>query len=422
MALIQEIIRAKRDGNILTDAQVKEFVHGVTHNDASDAQIAAFCMAVFQRGMNPVETALLTREMAQSGTVLKWDLNGPVIDKHSTGGVGDKVSLMLAPMAASCGLYVPMIAGRGLGHTGGTVDKLDSIPGFRTNLSIDAFQKIVSDVGCAIIGQTAQFAPADKRIYAVRDVTATVESIPLITASILSKKLAAGLQGLVLDVKYGNGAFMQDKDKAQELANSLFATANEAGLKLQPVLTDMNQVLGHAAGNAVEAIEAVEYLTGARRDPRLHEVTLLLVAEMLVLGGKAKDVEEGVRLAQASLDSGRAVEIFARMIAAQGGPADFIENHSRYLKTGAHIFDIFSDRDGTLTEMDTRAIGNLLVELKAGRARAEDAIDPSIGFTETAPLGTTCEKGRTLLARAHLAQPDDRIAAHYTNLVRIAEK
>jgi thymidine phosphorylase len=422
MALIQEIIRAKRDALTLTDAQVKEFVQGVTHNEVSDAQIAAFCMAVFQRGMNPVETALLTREMAQSGIMLKWNLNSPIIDKHSTGGVGDKVSLMLAPMAASCGLYVPMIAGRGLGHTGGTVDKLDSIPGFRTNLSIDAFQKIVGDIGCAIIGQTAQFAPADKRIYAVRDVTATVESIPLITASILSKKLAAGLQGLVLDVKYGNGAFMQDKEKAQQLADSLFHTAREAGLKLKPVLTDMNQVLGHAAGNAVEVIETVEYLTGARRDTRLHEVTLLLVAEMLVLGGKAKEVEEGRQQAQASLNSGRAAEIFGAMIAAQGGPPDFVENYPRYLKTGTVVIDILADRDGVLAAMDTRAIGNLLVELKAGRARAEDTIDPSIGFTEIAPPGTTCEKGRTLLARAHLAQPDDRIAARYTNLLRITEK
>jgi thymidine phosphorylase len=419
MALIQEIIRAKRDGNTLTDVQVKEFVQGVTHNDVSDAQIAAFCMAVLQRGMNATETAALTKHMAQSGTVLKWDLPGPVIDKHSTGGVGDKVSLMLAPMAAACGLFVPMIAGRGLGHTGGTIDKLESIPGFKTNLSIDEFQQIVRDIGCAIIGQTAQFAPADKRIYAVRDVTATVESVPLITASILSKKLAAGLQGLVLDVKYGNGAFMQDKDRAQELANSLFATANEAGLKLQPVLTDMNQVLGHAAGNAVEVIEAVEYLTGTRRDPRLHDITLLLVAEMLVLGGKAKNVEEGVRLAQACLDSGRAAEIFARMITAQGGPTDFVENYSRYLKTGAHIVDIFADRDGVLTEMDTRGIGNLLVELKAGRARGEDMIDTSVGFTDIAPLGIKCEKGKTLLARAHLAKDDVAAAARYSALLTI---
>ncbi len=419
MALFQEIIRAKRDGGTLTNAEVKEFVQGVTHNDVSDAQIAAFCMAVFAQGMNAVETAALTKTMAQSGIMLDWNLDGPVIDKHSTGGVGDKVSLMLAPMAAACGLFVPMIAGRGLGNTGCTIDNLESIPGFKTNLSIDMFQKIVAEIGCAIIGQTAQFAPADKRIYAVRDVTATVESIPLITASILSKKLAAGLQGLVLDVKYGNGAFMQDKGKAQELADSLFATAREAGLKLQPVLTDMNQVLGHTAGNAVEVIEAVEYLTGKHRDARLHEVTLLLVAEMLVLGGKAKNIEDGQRLAQASLDSGRAAEIFARMIAAQGGPDDVVENYSRYLKTGVQVIDIFADRDGILAQMDTRGIGNLLVALKAGRARAEDAIDGSVGLTDIAPLGTKCEAGRTLLARAHLTKADMDIPLQYGRLLQI---
>ncbi len=392
--LIQEIIRHKRDGAAVTAPMVKDFVYGVTHNTVSDAQIAAFCMACLLRGLSAAETALLTYEMAHSGMVLQWDVDRPVIDKHSTGGVGDKVSLMLAPMAAACGLAVPMIAGRGLGHTGGTIDKLESLPGFTTALPIDRFQKIVRTLGCSIIGQTGDFAPADKRLYAVRDVTATVESVPLITASILSKKIAAGLQGLVLDVKCGNGAFMPTQEKAQELADSLSRVAQQSGLPVRAVLTDMNAVLGHAAGNAVEAREAIDYLQGVRRDPRLHDITLLLVAEMLVLGKIVASVEEGKKRAQESLDSGRAFEVFEKMVQAQGG--------TMVLPQAPYVVDILADRSGTLTAMDTRGIGNLLVEMGAGRRRAEDKIDPRVGFTDIAPLGTKCAPGETLLARAHL--------------------
>lgn len=400
--LTTDIILAKRDGNALNAAQIQAFVQGVTHNTVSDAQIASFCMACLLRGLSPLETALLTQEMAQSGTTLKWNLDRPVIDKHSTGGVGDKVSLMLAPMAASCGLAVPMIAGRGLGHTGGTIDKLESLQGFKTNLPIAAFQKIVREVGCAIIGQTSEFAPADKRIYAVRDVTGTVESIPLITASILSKKLAAGLQGLVLDVKFGNGAFMATREKAEELAQSLARVAVEAGLNAQPVLTDMNAVLGHAAGNSVEVNEAIEYLNGTRRDARLHEVTLSLVAKMLLLGKIVSSFDEGKQRAQASLDSGRAMEVFQQMVAAQGGTLQ--------VSQAPVTIDILADRSGVLKAMDTKGIGNLLIEMGAGRRRAEDRIDLRLGFSDIAPLGTTCEAGKTLIARAHLA---DKAAAAF---------
>jgi thymidine phosphorylase len=392
----QEFIRLKRDGKNLDPDALREFVRGVTDDTINDAQISAFCMAALLKGLTIPETAHLTRAMAESGAILKWhDLDGAVIDKHSTGGVGDKVSLMLAPIAAACGLYVPMIAGRGLGHTGGTIDKLDSIAGYKTNLPLETFQKIVCELGCAIIGQTSQLAPADRRIYAVRDVTATVESVPLITASILSKKLAAGLQGLVMDIKLGNGAFMQDMTKARELAVSLETVAQAANLPLTPVITDMNQVLGHSAGNAVEVIEAVEYLNGKHREARLHEVTITLAAHMLVAGNKAQNFAAGKRLAEEALSSERALEIFEKMIVAQGGSL-------KSIPMAPVIIDIKAPQSGYLSAMRTRDIGILLVKLKAGRAGVNDTIDHVVGLTEIAPVGTSCEAGKTILAKLHL--------------------
>jgi len=413
MLVPQEFIRLERDKAPLPPELMREFVQGVTDGSVSDAQIAAFCMAVLLNGMSIEETAALTMAMAESGTRLNWgDLKGKIVDKHSTGGVGDKVSLMLAPMVAACGLYVPMIAGRGLGHTGGTIDKLEAIPGFNTQLPIAEFQTTVRRLGCAIIGQTGEFAPADKRLYAVRDVTATVESIQLITASILSKKLAAGLDALVLDVKCGNGAFMDDRTKAEALAQSLKTVAEAAGLKLTPIITDMNQVLGSSAGNTVEVIEAIEYLTGAKREPRLHEITLQLTAEMLVMGGAAKDGTQARTLLQASLDNGKAAEIFAQMVAAQGGPKEILSQPQKILGTAPVVKDIIADRSGTLQAMRTRDIGILLVKLKAGRALVGEAIDPQIGLTEIAPLGTICEAGKTVLAKIHLRNESDFDFAH----------
>lgn len=412
--LPQDIIRAKRDNHNLDAKTIQAYVDGVTHNTISDPQIAAFCMAVLLNGLTPDETAQLTIAMSRSGTVLTWPgIDGPVVDKHSTGGVGDKVSLMLAPMAAACGLHVPMIVGRGLGHTGGTRDKLDCIPGFNSALDIATFQRIVRELGCAIIGQTADFAPADGRIYAVRDVTGTVESIPLITASILSKKIAAGLQGLVIDLKYGNGAFMPNEEKARALAQSLQNTAALAGLKLTPVLTDMNSVLGHSAGNAVEVIEAIQYLSGEYRDPRLHAVTLRLVGEMLLLGGQAAQIAEGEAMAQAALDSGRAAEIFNTMIYMQGGPIDLIDTYARHLPQAKVVVDIMADRDGVLQAMDTRGIGYWLVAMGAGRVKVEDEIDPVPGLTHMAPLGTQCIAGQTRICQLHLREtlPNDIIKA-----------
>src|ERR1700734_4212660 len=321
--LPQEIIRAKRDGRALTGEEIGEFIAGLTSGAIGDGQVAAFAMAVVFRGMNIDERVHLTRAMTRSGEALDWsgaNLPGPIVDKHSTGGIGDNVSLMLAPMLAACGAYVPMISGRGLGHTGGTLDKLDSIPGYVTQPDIATFRRVVKEAGCAIIGQTADLAPADRRLYAIRDVTATVESVALITASILSKKLAAGLQGLVMDVKAGSGAFMASLSGARELAQSLASVATGAGLPTVSLITDMSEPLASAAGNAVEIRNAVDYLTGARRDERLDQVTMALGAELLALSGLARDAAAGAAALKHSLETGAAAERFERMIAALGGP------------------------------------------------------------------------------------------------------
>ncbi|MFO1062181.1 MAG: thymidine phosphorylase, partial [Dongiaceae bacterium] len=306
----QEIIRRKRDGLALAEAEIEFLVRGLTDGSIGDAQIAAFAMAVFHKGMTRDECVALTRAMTRSGTVIDWSgtkLPGPRLDKHSTGGVGDKVSLMLAPLVAACGAAVPMISGRSLGHTGGTLDKLESIPGYDATPGLARFKAVVAEAGCAVIGQTAELAPADRRLYALRDVTATVESIPLITASILSKKLAAGLDGLVMDVKFGSGAFAAAEPMARALAESIVAVATGAGLPTTALLTDMNQVLGLTVGNALEIRETVDYLTGARREPRLHGVVLALGAEMLLLGGLAPDrAAAGRRLEAALADGGAA--------------------------------------------------------------------------------------------------------------------
>ena len=332
--LPQELIRKKRDGGALTKEEIAFLIEGLTKGTVSEGQVAAFAMAIFFRGMDMDERVALTLAMRDSGDVLDWPAAaGPVVDKHSTGGVGDNVSLMLAPIVAACGGVVPMISGRGLGHTGGTLDKLDSIPGYKTQPDEALFRRAIDIAGCAIIGQTGDLAPADKRLYAIRDVTATVESVPLITASILSKKLAAGLTGLVLDVKAGSGAFMAELEDARELAESLVAVANGAGMKTSALITDMNEPLASAAGNAVEVQNAVDFLTGAHRDKRLEEVTLALATELLMLGGRADAVDWASALAQAALENGQAAEVFQKMVSALGGPSDFVENPKEHLPT-----------------------------------------------------------------------------------------
>ncbi|MEJ1156817.1 thymidine phosphorylase [Prosthecomicrobium sp. N25] len=388
--LPQEIIRRKREGNELGEAEIAFMVRGLTDGSVTEGQVAAFAMAVFFRGMTLAERVALTRAMRDSGTVLRWDLPGPALDKHSSGGVGDNVSLMLAPMVAACGGYVPMISGRGLGHTGGTLDKLDSIPGYRTQPENDLFAAVVRSVGCAVIGQTADLAPADKRFYAIRDVTATVESIDLITASILSKKLAAGLGGLVLDVKCGNGAFMADFAAARGLAESLVSVSNGAGLPTRALVTDMNEPLAPAAGNAVEVAHAVDFLTGGHARPenrRIEAVTVELGAEMLVIGGLAPDLDAGRAAQREALASGRAAEIFGRMVAALGGPADFVERAGTHLGAAPHAVPILPVRAGRVAGIDTRSLGVAVIELGGGRTRASDPIDHAVGLTALAGLG-----------------------------------
>jgi len=389
--LAQEIIRKKRDGGELAAAEIAEFIGGLTAGSVSEGQAAAFAMAVFFNGMGTAERVALTLAMRDSGRVLAWPrdrFGGPILDKHSTGGVGDNVSLMLAPMLAACGAFVPMISGRGLGHTGGTLDKLEAIPGYNATPDIALFERAVERAGCAIIGQTADLAPADKRLYAIRDVTATVESIPLITASILSKKLAAGLQGLVMDVKTGSGAFMAREKEARDLAKTLVAVANGAGLKTTALITDMDEPLASAAGNAVEVMNAVHYLTAKHRDARLHEVTMALGADLLVTGGLARTAGEARKTLQRSLDKGTAAERFARMVAELGGPADLLERPERHLAFGPHQMVVHRAQPGYVTAIDTRAIGLAVIELGGGRRVASDVIDHRAGFTGLVAKGT----------------------------------
>jgi thymidine phosphorylase len=412
MTLPQEVIRAKRDGGVLSASDITEFIAGLTSGAVSEGQAAAFAMAVFYKGMRRDEAVALTLAMRDSGEVLDWsDLPGPTTDKHSTGGIGDNVSLMLAPIVAACGAYVPMISGRGLGHTGGTLDKMDSIPGYRSQPGTPLFRKTVREAGCAIIGQTATLAPADKRLYAIRDVTATVESIPLITASILSKKLAAGLQSLVLDVKVGNGAFMEKSRDATALATSLVEVANGAGLKTSALITGMNEPLASAAGNAVEVRNAVDFLTGRARDPRLEKVTLALCCEMLLAAGVVTAHTEGMRRVRNALDSGVATERFARMVRLLGGPADFVEKYEAYLPRAKIERVVPAPRAGYINATATRDIGLAVVALGGGRTNPADDIDHSVGLTRLLPLGAEVNEGDPL-AVIHANSEEQADAAH----------
>jgi thymidine phosphorylase len=388
--LASEVIRRKRDGRALSTEEIGFLVSGITDGSLSDAQVGALAMAMFLRGMEKDERVALTAAMTRSGEVLQWDLDRPVLDKHSTGGVGDKVSLMLAPIVAACGGAVPMISGRGLGHTGGTLDKLDSVPGYVSTPDVDRLRKVVTDVGCAIVGQTPEVAPADRRLYAVRDATGTVESLPLIVASILSKKLAAGLDALVMDVKFGSGAFMAQREAAEELARALVEVAGGAGLPTVALLTDMDEVLGTTAGNAVEVREAIDYLTGTR-EPRLHEVTIALAGSLIEHGGLAED---GRAAAEQALDSGAAAERFAAMIAALGGPTDFVENPD--LPAAPVTRAATPGRTGIVTAMDCRAVGLVVTGLGGNRRREDDVIDPAVGLTEVAPVGAEVGPDRPL--------------------------
>src|SRR5919106_3947806 len=408
--LPQEIIRSKRDGHKLSTHEIASFIEGITAGTVSDGQVAALAMAVFFNGMSRDEAVALTLAMRDSGEVLDWsDLPGPVTDKHSTGGVGDNVSLMLAPIVAACGAYVPMISGRGLGHTGGTLDKMDSIPGYDTTPDLDRLHQVVRAVGCAIIGQTEDLAPADRRLYAIRDVTATVESIPLLVTSILSKKLAAGLDALVMDVKVGSGAFLPSLDQTRELARTLVEVANGAGLCCSALLTDMNQCLGRTAGNALEVREAIDVLRGEPAESRLREVTLALAAELLVIGRVMEEKAAAAAVARA-LDSGAAAERFARMVVALGGPGDLLERPERHLPQAPVRQAVHLKRSGMVAAIDARALGLAVVGLGGGRRRPSDTIDPRVGLAEVRGIGEEVGPDAPF-AVVHAATDDDAAAA-----------
>ena len=370
-------------------------------------------MAVLFNGMTLDERISLTLAMRDSGDVLDWsdlDLPGPVLDKHSTGGVGDTVSLMLGPMIAACGGFVPMISGRRLGHTGGTLDKFESIPGYNSRPSNRVFRETVRSVGVAIIGQTNRLAPADRRFYAIRDVTATVESIDLITASILAKKLAAGLDALVMDVKSGNGAFMPTPESSRELAECIARVANGAGTRTSSLLTDMNQSLAPSAGNAVEVQVAIDYLTGKDRPERLDQVVRALGSELLILGRLASSVEQADRKLEASLTSGKAAEVFGRMVAALGGPTDLVENPTKHLPQARIIHPVYPEVDGFVTGMNTREIGLIVLRLGGARPDAVVSIDHSVGLSRIARIGDAVGPDRPI-ALIHASNDDDAAGA-----------
>src|SRR5215210_6982214 len=418
MTYVPDLIRVKRDGGELGQDEIRALVTGIASGTVSDAQVGALAMAIVLNGMTPAERIALTGAMRDSGDVLDWSdagLPGPALDKHSTGGVGDKVSLLLGPIVAACGGAVPMISGRGLGQTGGTLDKLESIPGYNATPESDAFRTAVSRAGAAIVGQTARLAPADRRLYAIRDATGTVESIPLIVASILSKKLAAGLDALVMDAKVGSGAFLPDRERAKELARAIVEVAGGNGLPAAALLTDMDRVLGRTAGNAVEVRESIDHLTGAETDERLREVTLALSAELLVLGGVDPDAGRARAAAERALDGGAAAERFAAMVRELGGPDDILEAPDRHLPKAAVTV---AAEEGTVSAVDVRAVGLAVVALGGGRTREDDPVDHSVGLTDVAAPGESVAPGGRPLAMVHAS--DEQSALRATRALRDA--
>jgi pyrimidine-nucleoside phosphorylase len=407
-----ELIHRKRDGETLPPEAIAALVDGFTRGEVPDYQMAAFCMAVFFRGMDDVETVALTRAMLHSGDVLDLsDIPGAKVDKHSTGGVGDKVSLPLAPLAAACGVKVPMISGRGLGHTGGTLDKLEAIPGFRVDLPVERFRELVASVGACLIGQTARLAPADRKLYALRDVTATVESIPLIAGSIMSKKLAEGIDGLVLDVKVGSGAFMKRPDDARTLARTLAGIGRGMGKQVTALLTNMDQPLGRAVGNALEVVESVELLEGGG-PADLRECTVELTAEMLLLAKVATDLPAARRAVEAAIADGRGLRKLEEIVEAQGGDPRALRDRAR-LPRAPRTLEVPAPASGFVAAIDTEAIGLAAVALGAGRARVEDRIDPAVGILVHRKLGDRVEKGEPLATIHHgeRGEAPDRVAA-----------
>lgn len=409
---IQQFIRRQRDGEDLPDEDIVRFIMAITDGTACDAHIAAFTMASYLCGIGGGEVVTLTKALRDSGEVLTWDLDGPILDSHSTGGVGDMSSIALAPMIAACGGFVPMISGRGIGHAGGTLDKLDSIPGYQTHPDIKKFRSAVTDIGCAIIGQTDQLTPADARIYAVRDITATIESKGLITASLLSKKLAAGVKGLVLDVKTGNGAFIPSFGEAKKLASLLTDVARACNLSSSALITDMSQPLASCAGNSLEIRETIDYLKGNNPNPRLNKVIMALGAELLYHGDLARNEEKAHQLLQESISSGKAAEIFSKMVAHMGGPSDLLENPDKHLPHAAVIKPVPAPTSGFIHAINTRLLGQAVSDLGGGRINTDDKIDYSVGLSEISKVADKLVEGSPLLT---LHAPDldswDRAAA-----------
>lgn len=392
------IIAALRKGGTPDADALAWFAQGLADGSVSDAQAGAFAMGVCLNGLGNAGRAALTAAMRDSGKVLQWDLDAPVLDKHSTGGVGDCVSLILAPALAACGVYVPMISGRGLGHTGGTLDKLESIPGFRTTLTEDQFRQVVAKVGCAIVSASADIAPADKRLYAIRDVTATVESLDLITASILSKKLAAGLEGLVLDVKCGSGAFMKSQDDARALARALVDTANAIGCPTSALITEMSQPLAPSLGNALEVIDVMRVLTGATSG-RLLDLTIALGGALLEQAG----ISDGTSKIGQAIASGTAAEKFGAMVYAMGGPVHFVEDWARFLPEAPVIREVAAPASGTVSAIDGEVLGLTVVALGGGRQVETDVVNPAVGLSDVVSIGDRVTKGQPL-ARIHAAR------------------
>jgi len=421
----QEIIRKKRDKFSLSEEEVNLFVRGLTDNSFSDPQIAAMSMAIFQNGMTAEETVWMTHAMKNSGDTLEWQNivdSDLVCDKHSTGGVGDKTSLLLAPILAACDLFVPMISGRGLGHTGGTLDKFDSIPGYNTKPNIDIFRKVVKEVGCAIIGQTSNLAPADKKLYSIRDIVGTVESLPLITSSILSKKIASGLKTLVLDVKVGNGSFNSTLEIAQNLAHSLVSVAKGAGLHCEAILTDMNQVLGRSAGHSVEVKECIEYLVSNKRDSQLEIVTNELVSSILMMIKKISK-EESLTQINTVLDSGKAAEKFEKMVYALGGSKSFLSTYKKELTHNIYGEDIHLGKQGWIKEIKTRELGLLLIELGGGRKQVDDKINYHVGYDNVLGLGNFIESSTPVIKVLANSKNDfDRIKDSIINCFVVSDQ
>ncbi|GEL70694.1 pyrimidine-nucleoside phosphorylase [Myxococcus virescens] len=416
-----ELIKAKRDGGRLEPADIRAFIEAYTAGTVADYQMAAMCMAIFFRGMDSRELGAWARAMLESGEVLDLsDTPGVKVDKHSTGGVGDKVSLSLAPLAAACGVPVPMISGRGLGHTGGTLDKLESIPGFNVNLPTSEYRRLVREVNCCLIGQTAQVAPADKKLYALRDVTATVDCIPLIASSIMSKKLAEGIDALVLDVKVGSGAFMKRDEDARTLAKTMIGLGAEMGKKVVALLTDMDQPLGRKVGNALEVIEAVDMLRGNAPED-YTEVTYALTAEMLVLGKKAATVEEAREKLRKVVEDGSAVRKLKEIVQVQGGDPRSIDDYSLLPQAKATV-DVVAPRDGFVTGIDTEGVGLAAVALGAGRQRTDSKIDPAVGFTLLKKSGESVKQGEPLV-RVHYndAAPLENVKARLLAAYRFGD-